>query len=140
MVPQGFAAPNAALNSTINRANTLSKKLAHLGIIVTSLGINPVGAGAAGIPVTGIGIAQAQSAGVTPDDLVHLVFEYVGGEGNQAEVAVVEQLIAPATVSAVVALFDGLFPGLSAIQSESRALTALANLPAVASALLSALG
>jgi len=134
MVPQGFAAPNSALNSTINRANALSKKLALLGIFVTSLEINPVG-----FPSNGITIAQAQDAGVGPDDLVHLLFEYVGGEGNQPEVAVIEQLIAPGTVSAVVALFDGLFLTLSAVQAESRALTALANLPAVAAALQSAL-
>ena len=139
MVPQGFAAPNSALNSTINRGNALKKKLAYLGIIVTSLEINPVGAADIGVPMSGISLAQAQAAGVGPDDLVHLLFEYVGGQGNQAEVAVIEQLIAPGTVSAVIALFDGLFPALGAAQSESRALTALANLPAVATALQAAL-
>jgi hypothetical protein len=139
MVPQGFAAPNAALNSTINRGNALTKKLALLGIIVTSLEINPVGPAGSDIPMNGISIPQAQALGVGPDDLVHLLFEYVGGEGNQPEVAVIEQLLAPATVSAVVALFDGLFPALSAVQAESRAITALANLPSVATALQAAL-
>ena len=138
MVPPGFAAPNAALNSSINRGNALAKKIAQLGIIVTSMDINPVGI--ADVPLSGITIPQAQAAGVGPDDLVHLLFEYVGGEGNQAEVAVMEQVIAPGTVSAVVALFNVLFPALSAVQSESRALTALADLPAVTTALQAALG
>ena len=136
MVPQGFAAPNAALNSTINRGNALTKKLALLGIIVTRLEINPVVPDA---PTKGVGISDAEALGILPDDLVHLLFEYVGSEGNQAEVAVIEQLIAPATVSGVLALFSGLFPSLTAAQIESRALTALANLPAVATALQSAL-
>jgi|SRR5271166_6768756 len=139
MVPQGFAAPNMALNSTINRGNALTKKLAHLGIFVTTLEINPVGPAGSDIPLNGIGIAQAQAAGVGPDDLIHLLFQYIGGGDMQPEVAVIEQLIAPGTVSAVVALFDGLFPALSAVQSESRAITALANLPAVAAALQAAL-
>ncbi len=134
MVPQGFAAPNTALNSTINRGNALTKKLAHLGIFVTTLEINPVG-----FPSNGISIASAEAAGVGPDDLIHLLFQYIGGGDMQPEVAVIEQLIAPATVSAVVALYDGLFPALSAAQSESRAITALANLPAVAAALQAAL-
>ena len=134
MVPQGFAAPNTALNSTINRGNALSKKLALLGLFVTTLEINPVG-----FPSNGISIADAQAAGVGPDDLIHLLFQYIGGGDMQPEVAVIEQLIAPGTVSAVVALFDGLFPALSAVQSESRAITALANLPPVAAALQSAL-
>ncbi len=139
MVPQGFAAPNTALNSTINRGNALSKKLAQLGIFVTTLEINPVGPLGSEIPLNGISIAQAQAAGVGPDDLIHLLFQYIGGGDMQPEVAVIEQLIAPGTVSAVVALFDGLFPALSAVQSESRAITALANLPAVAVALQAAL-
>jgi len=134
MVPQGFAAPNMALNSTINRGNALTKKLALLGIIVTTLEINPVG-----FPSNGISIASAQAAGVGPDDLIHLLFQYIGGGDMQPEVAVIEQLIASGTVSAVVALFEGLFPDLSAVQSESRAITALANLPAVAAALQAAL-
>jgi hypothetical protein len=136
MVPQGFAAPNAALNATINRGNALSKKLALLGIIVTRLEINPVVPNA---PLNGVSISDAQTLGIGPDDLVHLLFEYVGGEGNQAEVAVIEPLLAPATVSSIIALFDGLFPSLSAVQSESRALTALANLHSVAAAVQSAL-
>jgi hypothetical protein len=139
MVPQGFAAPNAALNSTINRGNALTKKLALLGIIVTSLDINPVGGADIGVPMSGVSIAQAQAFGVGPDDLVHLLFQYVGGQGNQSEVAVIEQLMAQATVSGVIAIFNCLFPGLSAVQSESRALTALANLPPVAAALHTAL-
>ena len=139
MVPQGFAAPNTALNSTINRGNALTKKLAQLGIIVTTLEINPVGPAGSDIPLNGIGIAQAQALGVGPDDLIHLLFQYIGGGDMQPEVAVIEQLIAPATVSAVVALFDGLFPALSTVQAESRAITALANLPAVATALHTAL-
>ncbi len=139
MVPQGFAAPNTALNSTINRGNALTKKLAQLGIFVTTLEINPVGPAGSDIPLNGVSIAQAQAAGVGPDDLIHLLFQYIGGGDMQPEVAVIEQLIAPGTVSAVVALFDGLFPALSAVQAESRAITALANLPAVAAALQSAL-
>jgi hypothetical protein len=139
MVPQGFAAPNLALNSTINRGNALTKKLALLGIFVTTLEINPVGPAGSEIPLNGIGITQAQAAGVGPDDLIHLLFQYIGGGDMQPEVAVIEQLIAPGTVSAVVALFDGLYPALSAVQAESRAITALANLPAVATALQSAL-
>lgn len=138
MVPQGFAAPNAALNSTIHRGNALVKKLTTLGIVVTGLEINPVGATDA-LPVGMVGITQAQALGVGPDDLVHLLFTYVGSQGNQAEVAVIEQLLAQATVSAIIAIFNGLFPGLSAVQSESRALTALANIPSVASALQTAL-
>ncbi len=139
MVPQGFAAPNSALNSTINRGNALSKKLGLLGIIVTSLEINPAGPAGANIPMSGVSIPNAEALGVGPDDLVHLLFQYVGGEGNQPEVAVIEQLLAPCTVSAVIALFGGLFPALSAVQSEGRALTALANLPSVATALKAAL-
>jgi len=135
MVPQGFAAPNAALNSTINRGIALTKKLALLGVVVTGLDINPVGAADMGVPMSGVTIAQAQALGVGPDDLVHLLFGYVGGQGNQAEVAVIEQILETVTVNAIIALFNGLFPGLSAAQSESRALTALANLPTVATAL-----
>jgi hypothetical protein len=139
MVPQGYAAPNTSLNSTFTRGNALSKKLGLLGIMVTSLDINPIGAVDMGVPSSGITVSQAQAAGVGPDDLVHLLFQYVGSEGNQAEVAVIEQLIASATVSSIIELFDVLFPNLSAVQCESRALTALANLPGVASALKSAL-
>ena len=138
MVPQGFAAPNAALNSTIHRANALVKKLATLGIIVTGLEINPVG-GASPMPVGNVGAAQAQALGVGPDDLVHLLFTYVGNQGNQSEVAVIEQLLAQATISAIIAIFNSLFPGLNAAQSESRALTALANIPSVATAVQTAL-
>jgi hypothetical protein len=136
MVPQGYAAPNAALNSTINRGNALTKKLALLGIFVTRLDINPVVPDA---PTRGVSIPDAEALGIVPDDLVHLLFEYAGGEGNQAEVAVIEKLIAPCTVSGVLAVFSGLFPSLTASQTESRALTALANLPAVAAALQTAL-
>ena len=139
MVPQGYAAPNTACNSTFNRGNALSKKLGLLGIVVTGLDINPVGAADIGVPTSGITFTQAQAAGVGPDDLVHLLFQYIGSEGNQAEVAVIEQLIATATVSSVIELFDVLYPNLSAVQCESRALTALANLPGVATALKAAL-
>src|SRR5579863_3461415 len=113
MVPQGFAAPNSALNSTINRGNALSKKLALLGIIATRLEINPVGPAGADIPMNGISIPNAEALGVVPDDLVHLLFQYIGGGDMQPEVAVIEQLLAPGTVSAVIALFGGLFPALS---------------------------
>jgi hypothetical protein len=139
MVPQGFAAPNAALNSTINRGNALSKKLAALGIIVTSLEINPVGPVTAIIPLAGISIPNAEAQGVGPDDLVHLLFDYIGSDGIQPEVAVIEQLLAPGTVSAVVALFTGLFPALTTAGAEGRALAALANLAPVVAALLAAL-
>jgi hypothetical protein len=139
MVPQGFAAPNAALNSTINRGQALSKKLALLGIIVTSLDINPVGSTAVPVPLSGVSIPNAQALGVTVDDLVHLVFSYIGSQGNQAEVAVIEQLIAPATVGAVVALFTGLFPAATQVQADGRALSALAGIPAVTTALHGAL-
>jgi hypothetical protein len=139
MVPQGFAAPNAALNSSINRGNALSKKLAALGIIVTSMNINPVGSNAAVIPLAGVSIPSAEALGVGPDDLVHLLFDYIGSQGNQPEVAVIEQLIAPGTVSAVVALFTGLFPALTTAGAEGRALAALANLAPVTAALLAAL-
>jgi hypothetical protein len=139
MVPQGFAAPNTALNSSINRGNALSKKLGLLGIVVTGMNINPVSPVPAPIPSAGISIPTAESLGVGPDDLVHLLFDYVGSEGNQPEVAVIEQLLAPGTVSALVALFGGLFPGLSAAGSEGKALTALANLAPVAATLLALL-
>jgi hypothetical protein len=139
MVPQGFAAPNAALNSSINRGNALSKKLAALGIIVTSMNINPVGSDASVIPLAGVSIPNAEALGVGPDDLVHLLFDYIGSQGTQPEVAVIEQLIAPATVSAVVALFTGLFPALTPAGAEGRALAALANLAPVTAALLAAL-
>jgi|HubBroStandDraft_1064217.scaffolds.fasta_scaffold768437_1 hypothetical protein len=135
MVPQGFAAPNAALNSTINRGNALSLKLAALGIIVTSMNINPVGPATSTVPMGGISIPSAEAQGVGPDDLVHLLFDYIGSEGIQPEVAVIEQLLAPGTVSAVVALFTGLFPVLTTAGAEGRALGALANLPAVVTAL-----
>jgi hypothetical protein len=137
MVPQYFAAPNAALNSSINRANALTKKLAALGIIVTAMEINPVGSTAGSIPVAGVSISDAVALGVAPDDLVHLLFDFVGSEGLQPEVAAVEQLISPATVSAVIALFGSLFPALSTPQAESRALAALAALASVAAALQS---
>jgi hypothetical protein len=139
MVPEGFAAPIAALNSTFNRGQALSKKLALLGIIVTSLDINPIGSAAGTIPLSGVSIPNAQALGIGPDDAVHLVFNYIGSQGNQAEVGVIEQLLTPATVSGVIAVFVGLFPGASAVQAESRALTALANLPAVTTALHGAL-
>jgi hypothetical protein len=139
MVPQGFAAPNAALNSTINRGNALSKKLAALGIIVTGMEINPVGPVTAIIPLAGISIPNAEAQGVGPDDLVHLLFDYIGSEGITPEVAVIEQLLAPGTVSAVVALFTGLFPSLTTAGAEGRALAALANLAPVVAALLAAL-
>jgi hypothetical protein len=139
MVPQGFAAPNAALNSSINRGNALSLKLAALGIVVTSMNINPVGPATSTVPMSGISIPSAEAQGVGPDDLVHLLFEYIGSEGIQPEVAVIEQLLAPGTVSAVVALFTGLFPALTTAGAEGRALGALANLPAVVTALQSAL-
>jgi hypothetical protein len=135
MVPQYFAAPNAMLNSTINRGNALRKKLAALGIIVTGLEINPVGSPAGSIPMDGVSIPDAEALGVGPDDLVHLLFDFVGSEGMQPEVAVTEQLLAPATVSAVIALFASLFPALSTPQAESRALAALAALASVAVAL-----
>jgi hypothetical protein len=136
MVPQGFAAPNAALNSSINRGNALSKKLAVLGIIVTSMEIGPVGSA---VNISGVSIPNAEALGVGPDDLVHLLFQYVGGGDNQPEVAGIEQLIAPGTVSAVVALFGGLFPALSTAGAEGRALAALADLPSLSAALLAAL-
>jgi len=135
MVPQGFAAPNATLNSSINRGNALSKKLALLGIIVTSMEINPVG-----MNMPFVSLPNAEALGVSPDDLVHLLFQCVGGGDNLPEVAVIEQLIAPGTVSALIGLFGGLFPAMSAVQTEGRALTALANLPAVSTALKAALG
>lgn len=140
MVPQGFAAPNTALNSTINRGNALSKKLGVLGIIVTSLNINPVGFAGASIPMSGVSIPTAEALGVGPNDLVHLLFQYVGSGGDQPEVAVIEQLLAPGTVSAIVALFAGLFPALSTAAAEGRALAALANIASVATALQSVLG
>lgn len=136
MVPQGFAAPNTALNSTINRGNALSKKLAVLGIIVTSLEINPIGPNAPG----GVSIQDAQALGIGPDDLVHLLFQFAGGGDIRPEVAVIEQLIAPSTISSVIALFSGLFPLLTPDKIESRVLTMLANLPSVAKALQSTLG
>jgi hypothetical protein len=139
MVPQGFAAPNTALNSSINRGNALSKKLGLLGIVVTSMNINPVASAPVAIPTAGISIPTAESLGVGPDDLVHLLFDYVGSEGMQPEVAVIEQLLAPGTVSALVALFGALFPALSTAGAEGKALTALANLAPVAAALLAAL-
>jgi len=137
MVPQYFAAPDAALNSSINRGNALIKKLAALGVIVTNMEIHPVGSAPGGLPMAGLSIQDAQALGVGPDDLVHLLFDYAGSDGMHPEVAAIEQLISPATVSAVIALFAGLFPGLSSSQAASRALAALAALVSMAGALRS---
>jgi hypothetical protein len=137
MVPQYFAAPNTALNSSINRGNALTKKLATLGIIVTGLEISPVGSPPGSVPLDGVSIPDAEALGVGPDDLVHLIFNYVGSEGIQPAVAMAEQLLTPATVSAIIALFGSLFPALSNPQAESRALAALAALASVAAALQS---
>src|SRR5271155_2360106 len=134
MVPQGFAAPNAALNSSINRGNALSKKLGLLGIIVTSMEVNPVGMN---MPL--VSIPNAEALGVGPADLIHLLFQCVGGGDNLPEVAVIEQLIARGAFGALIALCGGLFPAMSAVQTEGRALPALANLPAVSPALKAAL-
>jgi len=87
--------------------------------------------------MAGLSIQDAQALGVGPDDLVHLLFDYAGSDGMHPEVAAIEQLISPATVSAVIALFAGLFPGLSSSQAASRALAALAALVSMAGALRS---
>src|ERR1700689_2944632 len=99
MVPQYFAAPNTALNASINQGIALQKKLAVLGITVTGFIVNPIG-DVYGIP--NMTVAQAQAQGVGPDDLVHLLFSFLGAAtGQTPEVSVIAGLIAPANVSAV---------------------------------------
>jgi hypothetical protein len=137
MVPQYFAAPDAALNSSINRGNALIKKLAALGVVVTGMEIHPVGSAPATTPMGALSIPDAQALGVGPDDLVHLLFDYAGSGGVRPEVAAVEHLISPATVGAVIAVFAGLFPSLSSSEAASRALAALATLVSMAAALQS---
>ena len=142
MVPQYFAAPNTLLNASINQGLALQKQLAALGITVTGFIINPVG-DVYGIP--NLTVAQAVAAGVGPDDLVHLLFSYLGGGQNQTpEVSVIAGLLAPANVSAIIALMNGLFgygpTGFDPTAALGHALTALANLPAVVAALEAALG
>ena len=137
MVPSGYAAPNPALNSTITRGQVLASKLRMLGFFSVVLGVGPVGEGAAS-PSGLLTLAQVEASGVVPDDLVHLQFSYAGND-SLPEVSVVEQLLAPGTVSAVTNIFTDLFPNLSSAQAEAKALTAVANLPAVAAALKTAL-
>ena len=81
MVPQGFAAPNMALNSTINRGNALTKKLALLGNHRHHAGDQSSG-GIYGIP----NMHQHRpgpGAGVGPDDLIHLLFSTSVAETGQ---------------------------------------------------------
>jgi hypothetical protein len=141
MVPQYFASPNPALNASINQGVALQKKLAALGINVTGFIINPVG-DIYGMP--NLTVAQGVAAGVGPDDLVHLLFSYLGaGQGQLPEVAVIAGLIAPANVSAIIALMNGLFgygpSGFDPSTGLGQALTALADLPTVAAAVHAAL-
>ncbi len=141
MVPQYFASPNTTLNASINQGIALQKKLAVLGITVTGFIVNPIG-DVYGIP--NMTVAQAQAQGVGPDDLVHLLFSFLGAAtGQTPEVSVIAGLIAPANVSAVIALMNGLFgygpTGYDPIVGLGQALTALANLASVASALAAAL-
>ena len=137
MVPQYFAAPNQALNASINQGLALQNKLAALGITVTGFIVNPVG-DVYGIP--NLTVAQAVAAGVGPDDLVHPLFSFLGGgQGQTPEVSVIAGLIAPANMGALIALMNGLFgygpTGYDPVAGLGQALSALANLPAVASAL-----
>jgi hypothetical protein len=106
-----------------------------LGISVINFNINPVEPVQAMVPTQGVSIADARAQGVGDTDLVHLLFTYVGGGDMQPEVAVIEGLLAPGTVSAVVAVFQGLFPAMTQAQTEGQALAALANCPAVQTAL-----
>jgi hypothetical protein len=141
MVPQYFAAPNTLLNASINQGLALQKQLATLGISVTGFIVNPVG-DVYGIP--NLTVAQAVAAGVGPDDLVHLLFSYLGGgQGQTPEVSVIAGLLAPANMGALIALMNGLFgygpTGYDPTAGLGHALSALANLPAVETALHAAL-
>jgi hypothetical protein len=141
MVPQYFAAPNQALNASINQGLALQKQLAALGITVTGFIVNPIG-DVYGIP--NLTVAQAAAAGVGPNDLVHLLFSYLGGgQGQTPEVSVIAGLLAPANVSAVIALMNALFgygpTGFDPSAALGHALNALAELASVASAVEAAL-
>jgi hypothetical protein len=141
MVPQYFASPNTTLNASINQGIALQKKLALLGITVTGFIINPIG-DIYGIP--NMTVAQAEAQGVGPDDLVHLLFTFLGAAtGQTPEVSVIQQLLAPGTVSAILALMTALFgygpTGYDPIAGLGQALSALAALPAVVAAVKAAL-
>jgi hypothetical protein len=141
MVPQYFASPNTTLNASINQGIALQKKLALLGITVTGFIINPIG-DVYGIP--NMTVAQAEAQGVGPDDLVHLLFTFLGAAtGQTPEVSVIQQLLAPGTVSAILALMTALFgygpTGYDPIAGLGQALSALAAIPAVVAAVKAAL-
>jgi hypothetical protein len=132
MTPPGYAAPNPAVNCTINAATNAVPVLAKLGIIVTSTVIQ-TGEGAGGIQ-SGVyqTPAEAELLGASPAlDAMYLQFKVEGVEPYQ-EAATIIRLLNQGTTEALMQLFAGIYPYPNTAQ---MALSAAASLPSVVAAI-----
>jgi hypothetical protein len=132
-VPAGYAAPNPAVNCTINYAASVATVLGKLNQIVTATVIQ-TGEGAGGDQGNSVYAtpAEAQQLGADPAvDKLYLQFKIEGVEGYQ-EAATIGHQLAQGNVAALTELFSALYPYGSPAQ---QAVNAALAIPSVATAL-----